>query len=175
MIVKGVRLHLRVHRYSRQMKIDSAQVLTISATPRSRGAVRRHYLEWRKANGCPFRCDNDRCMFHVAALTWNDEDLGLELDHRSGNAADNRPENLCFLCPNCHSQNKETKGGANARRIELLTDGLSYTAKRGGSSSDAYLLAASTGPTSKFGTPSALQTPPRSRPLRRPPPRPDAS
>lgn len=35
---------------------------------------------------------------------WNGKRLVLEIDHKNGNAWDNRPENLRFLCPNCHSQ-----------------------------------------------------------------------
>lgn len=35
---------------------------------------------------------------------WNSKDLGLEVEHKNGNALDNRIENLCFICPNCHSQ-----------------------------------------------------------------------
>ncbi len=36
--------------------------------------------------------------------TWMGEDITLELDHINGDGSDNRPENLRFLCPNCHSQ-----------------------------------------------------------------------
>lgn len=39
---------------------------------------------------------------------WNDEELVIEIDHVNGNHWDNRPENLRFLCPNCHSQQKTT-------------------------------------------------------------------
>lgn len=35
---------------------------------------------------------------------WNGKELGLEVEHKNGNALDNRIENLCFICPNCHSQ-----------------------------------------------------------------------
>jgi hypothetical protein len=36
--------------------------------------------------------------------TWNERPLVLSIDHRNGNSLDNRPWNVRFLCPNCHSQ-----------------------------------------------------------------------
>lgn len=43
---------------------------------------------------------------------WRQKFLSLELDHKNGNKYDNRLENLCLLCPNCHSQTP-TYGGRN--------------------------------------------------------------
>jgi hypothetical protein len=50
----------------------------------------------------------------------NGKTLKPILDHVSGNSRDNSPENLRLLCPNCDSQNHETKGGANAGRIKSI-------------------------------------------------------
>lgn len=36
--------------------------------------------------------------------SWRGHPLRLIVDHRSGDWLDNRPENLRFLCPNCHAQ-----------------------------------------------------------------------
>lgn len=36
--------------------------------------------------------------------TWNGRRLFLEIDHLNGDWRDNRPENLRYLCPNCHTQ-----------------------------------------------------------------------
>lgn len=54
--------------------------------------------------------------------TWNDMPLSLELEHKDGNGLNNRQENLCLMCPNCHSQTPtfraRNKGfGRKARRM----------------------------------------------------------
>lgn len=35
---------------------------------------------------------------------WCGKPLTLQIEHKNGNSRDNRKENLCFLCPNCHTQ-----------------------------------------------------------------------
>lgn len=39
---------------------------------------------------------------------WNGKELVLEINHINGNFWDNRQDNLEFLCPNCHSQEKDS-------------------------------------------------------------------
>jgi len=41
---------------------------------------------------------------------WNFKPVKLEIDHINGDNTDNRPENLRYLCPNCHSQTETYKG-----------------------------------------------------------------
>lgn len=43
---------------------------------------------------------------------WKGKSLSLQLEHRNGIPDDHRMENLCFLCPNCHSQTDTFAGKA---------------------------------------------------------------
>lgn len=47
-------------------------------------------------------------------VDWLGEPISLQIEHKNGNNRDNRIENLCILCPNCHSQTP-TFAGRNIR------------------------------------------------------------
>ena len=120
------------------------EVLCYRIKGASRGTVRRYYLRWRQQQVPPLpeRCDNPGCFFHTHPLVWNDKPLQPILDHIEGNNTDNRPEMLRLLCPNCDSQQVETRGGANKGRIEKATGGF---AKVGRDGKRHYVLPAETG------------------------------
>lgn len=50
---------------------------------------------------------------------WLNKDIVLQIDHIDGNYLNNKPENLRFLCPNCHTQTENwgIKNKGNGRRI----------------------------------------------------------
>lgn len=35
---------------------------------------------------------------------WNGKDIVLQIEHKDGNSKNNTIENICWLCPNCHTQ-----------------------------------------------------------------------
>lgn len=41
---------------------------------------------------------------------WMSGPLALQLHHKNGDGKDHRLENVCFLCPNCHSQTENFTG-----------------------------------------------------------------
>lgn len=47
---------------------------------------------------------SDCCDICGINRVWNQLPLSLQLDHIDGNPKNNKPSNLRFLCPNCHSQ-----------------------------------------------------------------------
>ena len=62
--------------------------------------------------------------------SWQGKPITLELEHKDGNSENNSLDNLCLLCPNCHSQTPTYKGrnignGRWARRQRYL-GGKSY-------------------------------------------------
>lgn len=79
-------------------KLEPAEVLVLdrySGLKTHPDRVRRAMLE----SGVP-----ESCAVCSLPPVWNGSFLRLTIDHRDGNSLDNRPDNVRFLCPNCHSQ-----------------------------------------------------------------------
>jgi len=53
---------------------------------------------------------------------WNGAPLVLQLEHINGNCRDHRLENLCLLCPNCHSQTGTYRGRAKRKPQNKCVD-----------------------------------------------------
>jgi hypothetical protein len=127
------------------LKLSSDNVLCYrDGNRRPAETVRRHYYRWRKEQSPPLpeRCDNKKCRFHTEPLLWNCEPLKPILDHKNGVNTDNRPTNLQLLCPNCDSQNHETRGGANKGRTEKSSGGFAKVDRNG---KRDYVMPAETG------------------------------
>lgn len=41
---------------------------------------------------------------------WNGNPINLEIDHKDGDPYNDSPDNLRFICPNCHSQTDTYRG-----------------------------------------------------------------
>ena len=63
-------------------------------------------------------------------IEWNNKSIVLEIDHIDGNSENNQPENIRFICPNCHSQTDTYKarnvGNGRHYRISRYAEGKSY-------------------------------------------------
>lgn len=58
----------------------------------------------------------DYKCYNCSLSEWLGAKISLQLEHKNGNNVDNRIENLCLLCPNCHSQTS-TFAGRNIGKI----------------------------------------------------------
>ena len=70
--------------------------------------LRRALLE----SGRPYICE-------VCGMEpkWNGKELRFQVDHKNGNWDDNRPDNLQFICPNCHTQTTNYSGSKGKTSI----------------------------------------------------------
>ena len=72
---------------------------------------------------------DDKCL-KCGIKDWCNEPIVFELEHIDGNSTNNVEDNVCLLCPNCHSQTPTFKGanrgnGRHARR-ERYKEGKSF-------------------------------------------------
>jgi hypothetical protein len=72
-----------------------SDILVLSTKRVKAKILRRAMIE----SGIPYKC-----ALCENIGEWLGNPLGLEVDHLDGNFLDNRPENVRFLCPNCHAQ-----------------------------------------------------------------------
>ena len=84
---------------------------------------------WRAIKSILFEDRERKCQ--VCGISeWNGKSIVLEIDHIDGNYENNKPENLRFICPNCHSQTDTYKsrnmGKGRHYRRERYAAGQSY-------------------------------------------------
>lgn len=110
----------------------AAEGLDISHMPMGRGSNKNRTFGPRKrlaqilvknsdyrGNHLKKRLIREKIIPHVCndcglGNEWHGKPLVLQLEHKNGDSTDNRLKNLCFLCPNCHSQTP-TFAGKNSR------------------------------------------------------------
>lgn len=81
--------------------------LFVENSSRHRGCIKKRILS---DNLIPYCCAD--CGLQDS---WNGKEIVLHLEHKNGVSNDHRLENLCFLCPNCHSQTS-TYAGKSLRK-----------------------------------------------------------
>lgn len=97
--------------YTRSPTKENTQDKFIENSETARKDIKRYII---KLNLIPYECEE--CKNNG---NWNQKPLSLQLEHKNGVSNDNRLENLCFLCPNCHSQT-ETYAGKKLRKVTKL-------------------------------------------------------
>jgi predicted RNA-binding Zn-ribbon protein involved in translation (DUF1610 family) len=97
-------------------KLSWDKILIISAKGRREPAVRlrRALIDFGKEYKCEI-CG--QLPFH------NGKELRLQVDHINKNWLDNRPENVRFVCPNCHTQ---TDGFNGSKKLTGVTTAIKY-------------------------------------------------
>lgn len=84
------------------------------------GAIRRYLTETQ----------GYKCSACGIGGEYNNKPITLEIEHKDGNSENNTIDNLCFLCPNCHSQTptykSKNRGNGRHSRKQRYQEGKSY-------------------------------------------------
>ncbi|MDV7401150.1 HNH endonuclease signature motif containing protein, partial [Arthrospira platensis SPKY1] len=72
---------------------------------------------------------NNSCW--ICGITeWNNKPITFELEHKDGDSTNNSEDNVCLICPNCHSQTEtykaKNKGSGRHYRMKRYYDGKSF-------------------------------------------------
>lgn len=86
----------------------SPKEMFVKNSSSSRSTVKHHIRRYGLLPFVCFRCGIDE---------WQNEKLSLHLEHINGVNNDHRLENLCFLCPNCHSLTPTYAGKKNLKYV----------------------------------------------------------
>ena len=89
--------------------VSDEDVFREKSTYTNRKCIKDRLLRLGIPNECS-RCGNS---------TWMGEKLSLHLEHINGCNDDHRRENLCLLCPNCHSLTPTFAGRNIKRKVRM--------------------------------------------------------
>lgn len=88
---------------------DAVNEVFISNSKMQRERVKKMLLRF---DLIPYKCE---CGIDG---NWRGKKLSLQLEHKNGISNDNRLDNLCFMCPNCHSQTDTFAGKSTRKKYE---------------------------------------------------------
>jgi len=78
---------------------------------------REHAFRLRRAlieSGREYKCEGKSCL---VKNDWLGQEIKLQVNHKNGDWLNNSPDNLEFLCPNCHSQTLNWSGSKGKTTI----------------------------------------------------------
>lgn len=104
-------LNIPKYKPTPRQQVPNEEVFKVDSNYSNRGSIKKRLL---KDYGFKYQC-----VHCGLADSWNGKPITLQLEHINGISNDNRLENLCFLCPNCHSQT-ETYAGKKSRRDKKI-------------------------------------------------------
>lgn len=94
---------------SHRRRLTAAEILV--RIPRGSKRAKPHLLRRALSEiGRPYVC---ACCGNTG--TWQGKPLNLDIDHIDGDYHNNEPDNLRYLCPNCHSQTDNFAGRSKGR------------------------------------------------------------
>lgn len=91
--------------------VDVLVVNRLNGTKEKSPKLRRAMLE----SGIPYKC-----LCCEQGNSWLGKPITLQIEHANGNPLDNRPGNVCFMCPNCHSQTSTHSVKLSARIAQVV-------------------------------------------------------
>lgn len=92
-------------------KLHWKEVLVENKFVRDGTRLRKAFTEFASEHGISYCCASCKQLPH-----WNGQPLMMQLDHIDENRSNNTPENLQWVCPNCHFQKSMTAVRNSARK-----------------------------------------------------------
>ncbi len=98
------------HKGPRKTPWQEVLVLRESGQRQKAHVLRRALIE----SGREYKCEVEGCLMKGS---WLGKPIMLHINHKNGNWLDDRPENIEFTCPNCHSQTSNYCGSKGFAEI----------------------------------------------------------